>query len=156
MIMATATNEESLVPTGSTKHDLVKTLGVPFRTESLAEPIKLDELRNTTFSLKLLVHGEWQVGIDGEFYYRVPLVYMTEKAYYRFIGKIQKEHDVGEAVSLNLMTFGLLEPLMAAAALKERATQDQHIFTVWFDKSGKAVAYQTIMQKANTTGSENE
>ncbi len=49
--------------------------------------------------------------------------------------------ESAESLSVNLMTFGLLEPMMTVAMLKDRAVQRAHLLTVWFDAEEMALAY---------------
>ncbi len=141
LILASGENERYLVPQGATYSDLIKTLGEPLKIEELSQPIPVTKFRIDP-AVKLQVTGKWSVGENGQSKYEVPTNQATEKAYYRYIGTVQGEHDVGEAVSVNLMTFGLAELFLAPAAMSERSSDQPHLFTVWFDQDRLAIAYK--------------
>jgi hypothetical protein len=139
-IMASGTDEEEIIRRGTTKSDLTQRLGEPFRVDVL-EPRRVWDMRRPRFNL--LVEPTWLRDSSGKpQQFQPPTDEVTEMAYYRFVGALKRKHDVGEAVSLGLMTFGMSEVLMTPAAVAERSSDREHVLAAWFDRSGKALAYE--------------
>jgi len=139
-ILASGTDEENLIRRGMTKAELTNTVGQPLRLEPL-EPRRVWDMRRPRFNL--LVEPTWIRDSSGKpQQFQPPNDEVTEMAYYRYIGVLKRKHDVGETVSLSLMTFGLSEILMTPAAMAERRSDREHLLITWFDRSGNALAYE--------------
>lgn len=138
-ILATGTDEGSIIHQGSTKTALNQTLGQPFRVEAL-EPRPVWDMRRPRFNL--LVEPVWVRDSSGKPQFEPPLDEAVEMAYYRFVGVLKRRHDAAEAVSLGLMTFGASEVVMTPAAATDRASEREYVLIAWFDRSGKALAYE--------------
>jgi hypothetical protein len=139
-ILASGTDEENLIHSGTTKAELAQKLGQPLRVEPL-EPRRIWDMRRGR--LNLLVEPTWIRDSSGRPpQFQPPNDEVVEMAYYRYVGVLKRKHDVGEAMSLGLMTFGASEVLMTPAAISERSSGREHLLIVWFDRSGKAIAYE--------------
>lgn len=137
LIIASGTDESEFVTAGAQREHVAKVLGEPLEVVRLASPLSITELRRTVRQPDLRVinhrtHAESATVVDTN---------AVEKAVYRFKGNVQMKHDVGEAVSLNLMTLGLGEILLIPAAVHERSTDSRFEFVVWFNESEEALAY---------------
>ena len=138
-ILASGTDEEDIIRPGATKAELTQKLGQPLRVEVL-EPKRVWDMRRPRFNL--LVQAQSVRDPYGKYQFLPPNDEVTELAYYRFVGVLKGKHDVGEAVSLSLMTFGLSEILMTPAAVADRSSNKEHLLMAWFDRSGKVLAYE--------------
>ena len=138
-IMSTGTDERSIIHRGTTKSELNRTLGEPYRVDEL-EARRIWDMRRPR--LNLLVEATWPRDASGKPQFVPPSDEVVEVAYYRYAGVLKREHDVGESLALGLMTFGASEIAMTPIAASERSTARQHLLLVWFDRSGKAIAYE--------------
>ncbi len=136
LILATGTPEEELIRPGDTRETLVSRLGLPVRTEVLATPIDTYDLLRKIHPSMLIDHRGRR---DSEGNVRFPEA--TAIAEYKFEGRLKRRHDVGETVSVNLMTFGLFEPFALPYAIAERSRARTYILRVWFDRKDTAMAY---------------
>jgi hypothetical protein len=138
-ILATGTSELDIIRKGTTKAELTQRLGEPVRVDPVG-PYRAWDLRKP--GLNLLIEGTWVNDASGKPQnFQTPTDEITEMALYRYAGSLKRKHDVGEAASLGLMTFGASEILMAPTAIAERSTQE-HLLVVWLDQRGTALAYE--------------
>ena len=140
-ILASGTSEEEIVRVGSTKTELTQRLGEPLTVERL-EPRRVWDEHRERLNMRLLVEPTWPRDADGKPQLQPPPDEATEKATYRFVGRLKKKHDVVEALSIGLTTFGLSEVIMTPAAIADRAAEREHLLIAWFDGSGRAIAYE--------------
>jgi hypothetical protein len=138
-ILSTGTDEQSIIRRGTTKSELNQTLGQPYRVDAL-EPRRIWDMRRPR--LELLVDATSTRDAAGKPQFVPPNDEVVEVAYYRYAGVLKRKHDVGESLSLGLMTFGASEVAMTPIAASERSTGREHLLLVWFDRSGKAIAYE--------------
>lgn len=142
VILATGTDEETIIHRGSTEAELEKTLGVPITMEIIPSPERVWDLRLVERPINLFVRPSLQVNESGKKYWVYPESRAHRKAQYKFVGRLRRIHDSGEATSLALMTFGASELLTIPVAVSERANDQTHILTVWFDENSVAAAYK--------------
>lgn len=142
IILATGTSEEDIIFEGATVQSLNTKLGHPLRVEKIEPPNPIAEVIRKERSAISLVHERWTQGADGQSDMAPPSVLANRRHYYKFVGRLRRQHDVGEAVSLNFMTFGLGELLMTPIAVRARAVARDHLLVVWLDDSDRAIAYR--------------
>ena len=137
LITATGTDEEDLIWLGASKNDVQTSLGEPIKFEVLSEPQQLRSIENNSFTYIVTPEPNNQASKN----------YAVEKGYYKYIGNIQGTHDVGELVSVNLMTLGLFEILAFPMAVDERMTEKLYLIEVWLDSNAKVTGYRISEQK---------
>lgn len=139
-ILATGTHEEEIIRRGTTKAELTQRLGEPVRVDAVG-PYRAWDMRKP--GLRLLIDGMWSHDASGKPQkFHAPTDEITEMALYRYVGTVKRRHDVGEAISVGLMTLGVSEILLAPAAIAERLPEREYLLVVWLDHLGKALAYE--------------
>jgi hypothetical protein len=142
LVLASGTAEEDIVTYGSTKESIAAKLGSPLHIEDLSPPIRVWDVRDRSPPLYLLVSFSRVTGVDGKERPAPPGDEATTKAYYRFVGRLKRRHDVGDALSADLMTLGMADVLMTPGAVAERSEEREHLLIAWLDRSGKVIAYE--------------
>jgi hypothetical protein len=145
IILATGTSEEDIVFVGLTVQDLKLRLGDPLHVHDIEPPILAINLENLGKDfINLLVHDRVTRNEIGQVQYVRPSNQAVKKHYYRFTSRLKKQHDVGSAISINLMSLGIGELLLTPIAVRERAIARDHSLILWFDEMDKGIAYRWI------------
>ena len=145
IILATGTSKEDIVFVGLTVQDLKLRLGDPLRVHDIEPPILSINLENLEKNfINLLAHDRVTRNEIGQVQYLRPSDQAVKKHYYRFTGRLKKQHDVGSAISITLMSLGIGELLLTPIAVREREIARDHSLIVWFDEMNKGIAYRWI------------
>jgi hypothetical protein len=137
-IIATGKNEDQYVQPESTLDNLEKTLGKPEKIVEISPPVPIESLSSEGIKLLKIISNNTKLTPDNHLHEN----YAIEKAYFKFKGNVQLQHDVGDAIGANLMTLGIGELFLIPAAVNERVTDREFLFVVWFNQNGKAIAYR--------------
>ncbi|MES9991955.1 MAG: hypothetical protein ABW098_08380 [Candidatus Thiodiazotropha sp.] len=142
LITASATDEEDIIWIGASKEDIRSTLGDPIESEEFPEPQELKSVENNRPTLI----------VTSNSVHITRTSYAIEKGYYKYKGNIQGKHDVGELVSGNLMTLGVLEIFALPMTVSDRLSEHDYLIEVWFDSKDNVSGYR----KTRKVGSEND
>jgi hypothetical protein len=144
-ILSVGEEEYSVIHWGSKKGQIESHLGAPIESLKLVPPMSVADIGRKFDHVDLL--GFPAVKNDkGDPRVTYPEVPAATQEKYSYTGRIQRKHDVGEAIALAGYTWGLSELIMVPAAIKMQADRSNqaHIVVVWYDKSNTALAYQWI------------
>lgn len=138
LILASGTSEEEIIASGTTEEELRERLGPPSTMKQLAPPVDAQDLSRRVSGIEWLMATAPRSDRGGN---TTPLRAVAV-ADFTFVGTLKRRHDVGESVGMNLMTFGILEPLMSAEAIARRSGTQGHLVRVWFSELGTAIGYK--------------
>jgi hypothetical protein len=142
LITGSGTAEDQIIHAGMTKFELVQSLGPPLSTKALAPARRAWDLREIDPQISLLIHpGD---GFDAKQGNLVipPADMAVSESSFRFRGRVGKDNRAAQPGFDSFMTLGLAEIYLIPKALWERAREDDALLTVWFDSSGRALAYK--------------
>lgn len=140
--MSVGTPEEEIIKRGTTAVELKTRLGEPIAKAAIEPALRAWDIRKEQQRVTLLVEPQFVRLPDGKYEQVLPQDIAVELCQYKFIGRLKRKHDTGEAVSLALMTLGMSEVLFAPAALAAKANEELHVLDVWLDARGGALAYR--------------
>lgn len=134
--------ETSLIDTNSTRPQLTKLLGSPAASVPLQPPLAARSIRDGEQGTELLVQYEKTTKPDGGTWMELPYTAVLKEEY-SYKGRIQRKHEVGEAIGLAGYTVFLSELVMVPMALKTQVDRSNtlHRITVWYDAQDVAIAY---------------
>lgn len=138
--MSVGEKEYSVIHRGSTRDEVESYFGQPIEAVKLDLPMSIKDIRDKLDHFEL--PGFPAVKNDeGEPVVTYPEVPATSQLKYSYSGRIQRKHDVGEAVALAGYTWGLSELFMVPTALKMQADRSNqtHFVTVWYGESDTAL-----------------
>ena len=146
MVASIGTEEDHIIHRGSTKSSISSILGSPVEQAQLAVPQLCWDFARSIRSTKLLVEPTYVRNDMGQVTLVPPPQLIHSRANFLFHGVLQGEHDVGESISLSLMTLGMWE-LLAPAMLVDKLEKRDYVLTVWFDSQESALAYKWALLK---------
>ena len=126
MITKSEPDQPEIIQVGMTEEQLVQRLGQPIRSAGLTPPRQALTLRESDHQVSLLL----------------PNVVASSEEVFRFRGRLDKQRRVAQSGFDSFMTLGIAEIYLIPKALWERAIDEELQLTVWFDASGRALAFK--------------
>jgi hypothetical protein len=138
-ILSIGPNEGSIINQDSTRSSISQHLGQPIESIALEPGLAVWTLQ--PLNVSILVTPLRSPGGDRS----GPAIYPHRAVVcdtFRYTGTIERKHDVGNAIGAAGYTAGISELFAVPMALHDRVRQDaRHTINVWYDSSGRVVAY---------------
>jgi hypothetical protein len=142
LITGSGTAEDQIIRAGTTELELIQRLGPPLSKKAVLSARRAWDLREDDGQISLLVYpGDGFDAIKGSYPIPPPDTAVSESAF-RFRGRVGKDSRAAQPGFDSFMTRGLAEIDLIPKALWEPAAEDDAQLTVWFDSSGRALAYK--------------
>jgi hypothetical protein len=142
LITGSGTAEDQIIRAGTTELELIHRLGPPLSKIAISPARKAWDLRQDDAQVSMLVYPASGFDANNGSYPIPPPDTVVSESAFRFRGRVGKDNRAAQPGFDSFMTLGLAEIYLIPKALWERAREDDAQLTVWFDSSGRALAFK--------------
>jgi hypothetical protein len=142
MITGSGTAQVQVIRAGTTELELMQRLGIPLSQRTISPARRAWDLREDDARVSLLVYPADGFDVKRGSYPIPPLDTVVSESALRIRGRLGEDNRAAQPGFDSFTTMGLAEIYLIPKALWERACADDAQLAVWFDSSGRALAFK--------------